>query len=550
VSELELVAPPGAQLARLAATLGARVAAKEGAERELELRFYDTFDGRLRRAGLVLAHVREAGAGGSPGRLVLCARPGSEVLMAAADQAVAGGAGVAAGADPGAGAAGLAVVPAVAPQGPMFARDLPAGRLRDRLATVSSPRALLGLAEVRAHVLELSLRDRLEKTIARGALVSAQPAGQSPGSPAAALRLRLHLRALRGYEAELVALRGSLEALSLTAAGEPLVDEAARAAGRAPEGVSSAISVALLATQRSDAAAVAVLRRLGEVVQANRAGAIAALDPEFLHDLRVALRRTRTVLKQLRGVFDPQALAHFREEFRWLAGQTSAARDLEVQLAEWEALAALAGERWRADLEPVAEVLARRRELALRACGRALGGERARRLAFEFGELLDGLVAQDESRRPDAARAIGALAGERIRSVYGRMRRRGGQITLSSPATDYHELRKQGKELRYLLELFGRPLFGADAVREPIGVLKDLQDVLGRHQDREAQIALLASLAGELARMPGGPAALMACGVLIERLHEDELAARREFAERFAPFAGGRIRALIREGLR
>jgi CHAD domain-containing protein len=528
VSELEMVAPPGARLARVAATLGARLGAEERREREAELIFYDTFDGRLRRAGLVLAHVRDSGDRGSDGRLVLCAAPAGQLL--AGDRA------------PGVDGPST-VVPGPPPSAPFSARELPAGALRDRLAGVVEVRALLELASVHARILELSVRDSLGKLIARGELLQWSRAGAPVGCGAP---VRLHLRALRGYERELDALRERLAGLALRAASEPLADEAARAAGRPPEGVDSGVSVALAASQRSDVAAVAVLRRLAEVMEANRQGAIEAIDPEFLHDFRVALRRTRTVLKQLRGVFAPPALAHFREEFRWLARATGPARDAEVQLLEWDALAALVGERWRADLEPVGAVLRRRRELEVRACGRALGGERARRLAQEWGELLDGLLAADDEQRPDAARPIGELAQERIGRAYERMRRRGALITDDSPAADYHELRKLGKELRYLFELFGRPLFGARAVRHPVAVLKELQDVLGRHQDREVQAALLRAIAGELARAPGGPEALMACGVLIERLRDDQLAARKEFAGCFARFADRRTRAAIR----
>ena len=70
----------------------------------------------------------------------------------------------------------------------------------------------------------------------------------------------------------------------------------------------------------------------------------------------------------------------------------------------------------------------------------------------------------------------------------------GGAIDASSPAEAYHELRKKGKELRYLLELFGVPLFPDEVVKPMIKSLKALQDVLGRHQDREVQTAMLRSL--------------------------------------------------------
>jgi CHAD domain-containing protein len=77
--------------------------------------------------------------------------------------------------------------------------------------------------------------------------------------------------------------------------------------------------------------------------------------------------------------------------------------------------------------------------------------------------------------------------------------------------------------------------------------LKALQDTLGRFQDREVQAALLRALSDELAAREGGGAALMAMGVLAERLEADRARARAEFAGRFATFARRRRRAAVRE---
>ena len=116
----------------------------------------------------------------------------------------------------------------------------------------------------------------------------------------------------------------------------------------------------------------------------------------------------------------------------------------------------------------------------------------------------------------------------------------------TAPPADYHELRKKGKELRYLLELFGPQLFDPDAVGELVGSLKDLQELLGRHQDREVQISLLIALADEVAGLPRGPRALMAMGVLVDRLRADEAAARTEFAAAFAQLVARERRRLVK----
>ncbi len=303
---------------------------------------------------------------------------------------------------------------------------------------------------------------------------------------------------------------------------------------RAP---STKAEIALAFDQRADGAAVMVLRGLLEVIGGNREGACAGRDSEFLHQLRIAVRRSRTVQRQLKTVFGPLELPGFRAEFRWLQRATSEARDLDVYVEDFEPMCAMVPEPFRSDLEPLGQVLRTWRLAANGEAARALRSRRAAELLADWDGQLDRLVEAELEGRPDAARPIGEVAGRRIRRAYKRVRRMGRAINADSPAEDYHELRKQAKELRYLLELFGVPLFSAEVVTPLIRSLKALQDVLGRHQDREVQVALLRCLAGEVAGLPGGPAALMAMGILLDRLQLDESHARVQFAESFAAFA-------------
>jgi CHAD domain-containing protein len=291
-----------------------------------------------------------------------------------------------------------------------------------------------------------------------------------------------------------------------------------------------------------------VLTALLGVIEANMAGALADLDSEFLHDLRVAVRRTRAVQRELRHVFEATALASFREEFRWLQRVTGDARDLDVYLLEFEAMRALVPRSIARDLDALQSVLAKRRLAARRRMVRALRSERAGSLLSRWSSFLQRLKEDaGGAGGHDAAVPIGAIAGERIAKVYTRMVRMGEAIDSQSPPGDYHELRKQGKELRYLLELFGAPLYPEGVVKPMIRSLKALQDVLGRHQDREVQVGTLRSLSDAVSAVADGPAALMAMGVLVERLEEEQLAARGQFAARFAAFASRGQRKLVRD---
>jgi CHAD domain-containing protein len=287
-----------------------------------------------------------------------------------------------------------------------------------------------------------------------------------------------------------------------------------------------------------------VLQHLLAAIEANLPGTLADVDTEFLHDLRVAVRRTRALQRELKGVFPPEQLAGFREGFRWLQGITGPTRDLDVYVLEFGRFREALPEPAASDLDPLEQLLADERKRAQRRMARALRSEKATRLLTDWAAFVDQLVEFPEGERPDAGTPIGELAGQRIRTVYRRMVKRGRAIEDTGPAEALHDLRKQGKELRYLLEFFA-VLYPADVVRPMVKTLKALQDTLGRFQDAEVQAGMLHEYRDALVARENGAAALMAMGLLVDRLERDQANARAAFAERFAAFAAPRQRELV-----
>jgi CHAD domain-containing protein len=500
------------------AVLGAQVSLRSEPLERVERTFYDTFDGRLHAAGR--ACLSEGG------RLALFEGDGT----------------------PGREIASVALADEPEQISPL---ELPSSALRDALVELVEVRALLRVARVRSRRRTLAVLDDLQKTVVR--IVVEQPVAVREDGRGVRLAARLRLAPVRGYEPALERLRHVLESrFGLSAAPGPLLEEAVLALGGVSGGVSAKVDVALEGSMRADVAAALVLRRLLEIMRANLPGTIAELDPEFLHDFRVAVRRSRAVQRELRDVFPAAPLARFRAEFRRLQQITSDVRDLDVYVIDFDDFRAQLPQSAAADLDPLLLVLRKRRAAAHRAMTRALRSARTRALLADWEAFLEEVGGGQGSGDavgapgPEAASTIAEIAGGRIGKVYRRMVRMGGAITPASPADDYHELRKQGKELRYLLELFGAA-FPDDVVKPMVRVLKSLQDCLGRHQDREVQIATLRSLGEEVADEPGGAAGLMAMGMLVERLKDEEVAARAEFAERFAAFASKSQRQLVRD---
>ena len=140
-------------------------------------------------------------------------------------------------------------------------------------------------------------------------------------------------------------------------------------------------------------------------------------------------------------------------------------RDLDVQLLEWEELVAPLSPERAAELEPLRAMLERRRA---RERTRLRRGLRGARFATHWPTGARSRTAPADDRRPRAALPIDAVAGERIREGLPRAWcATAARSTTDSPPEALHDLRKRGKELRYLLELFGSP-FADDAVVKPM----------------------------------------------------------------------------------
>jgi CHAD domain-containing protein len=248
----------------------------------------------------------------------------------------------------------------------------------------------------------------------------------------------------------------------------------------------------------------------------------------------------------LRQVFPSEPLARFRADFRWLQAVTGPTRDLDVCLLGLDDLCALLEERQRRDLAPLPRLLERRRDRERRMMVRALRSQRAAMLLRDWGEFLSGLEVDGGVRGDEAERPIVRVAGERIATVYRRMVKAGFAIDPHTPPEPLHALRKDGKELRYLLEFFAT-LYPVEVTKPMVRALKALQETLGLFQDRQVQAELLRSLGQDVTELQDKAAALIAMGQLVARLEQQQEDARAHFAERFQAFAARKQRTLVRE---
>ena len=415
---------------------------------------------------------------------------------------------------------------------PAFAWDLPAGRLRSDLGELIEMRRLLPLVELEGGSEELRLLDRREKTVARLRLEGwrVRPAG---GKSAKRMPPRLVAVPVRGFERDFARLIGLLEHEGLKRDETPLLERAYEACGLEPGDYRAKVQIPLEPELPAHLAMRRIHRQLLETIRRNEPGLRENLDSEFLHDFRVAVRRTRSALTQVKGVFPVPALKRFRKEFAWLGGHTGALRDLDVYLLKLDDYRASLPAEAAAGLGALEELLRRKQKIEHRRVARALDTKRYRRLLSGWEAFLADEEAPDT---PPTGRApIAEVARDRILKAHARVIKKGRAIGPDSPDEKLHRLRIDGKKLRYLLEFF-RDLYEPKKIAGVIKALKGLQDNLGDFNDLSVQQGAMTHFAEELAELHAPAAPLLALGQLIGNLigrHDEE---RRRFHEQFDRF--------------
>ena len=426
-----------------------------------------------------------------------------------------------------------------------FAGDLPSANLRDLLAPVMEMRALLPVAEVGTRRTRLRLLDDNAKTVVR--LVIDHPAVKIDARRQAVLPIRLSLQPVRGYDDWYGAVRRTLDNLDpLRPAQADMLTEALAAIGRRPQDYSSKMNVELDPSMSAAAAAVRIHRYLLDTLERNVQGTLDDTDSEFLHDFRVAVRRTRSALSQVKGVFPEEVTAHFRGEFGWLGQITGPTRDLDVYLLEYEKYRDSLPEAMRDDLALFHAFLVAHQRREQRRLRRLLQGERFGKLLADWRTFLDRPPAFAPEEAPSAALPVAEVASRRIWRMYRRVRKEGRAITPQSPASDLHELRKSCKKLRYLIEFFVS-IYPEEAVKPLVKALKRLLDNLGEFQDLEVHADHLREFTGQMQAEGEVPlSTLLSMGGLVAGLLQRQVAAREVFDKRFKRFDVPENRAAYR----
>jgi triphosphatase len=228
-------------------------------------------------------------------------------------------------------------------------------------------------------------------------------------------------------------------------------------------------------------------------VAANAAGAAASRDPEYLHQLRVGLRRLRSALRALRDFAPADATQALVGSLRATLPPLGVARDWDVvtELLERRIVPAAAG---GLDFAAALRWVKRRRGSARRQARDVAASS-----AFQL-LMIDAMTWAETSRRtPDPAAAVlepAPAAASFAKRAVARLIRKVEQAAAEGDWTNAearHRVRIRLKRLRYVCEFFA-DCFKRKRVRRYLEHLEGLQDLLGELNDLATARRLFADL--------------------------------------------------------
>ncbi|ORW49275.1 hypothetical protein AWB90_10320 [Mycobacterium paraense] len=296
--------------------------------------------------------------------------------------------------------------------------------------------------------------------------VTAWAAGNSDAPPAE--------QEWREWELELVENNGAADTELLGRLSNRLLD-----AGAAPAGHGSKLARVLGEAARPDETQQpadpvhrAVAEQVAELLVWDRAVRADAYDA--VHQMRVTIRKIRSLLADSQGAAESSDIAWIQDELRELANVLGVARDAEVLAERYQqALDKLPPELVRGRIrERLVEGARRRYQTGLR---RSLIAMRSQRY-FRLLDALDAWVAEIPTTAPGEEAAPVTLE-----AAYQKVRKAAEAAAAVEPGADaeldlaLHRIRKRAKRLRYTAAATGAVRVSEQA--------KVIQTLLGDHQD-------------------------------------------------------------------
>ena len=254
-------------------------------------------------------------------------------------------------------------------------------------------------------------------------------------------------------------------------------------------------------------------------------------DPEGVHQMRVALRRLRTICALFRRDIPSPAFQAVSSEARWLMQQLGPARD-------WDVFAEATVNRLIAavpdvDLDGLREAVEQQRKSSYTGLQTVLADVRCSRFLLSLGHLVERRGWRNEIDSEALAvlsQPLPTLADKILTRLHRKALRRGAHFRQLNTGTQ-HDLRIDLKKLRYAAEFFS-PLYVTQAsAKRYASRLARLQTSLGQVRDIASTRILLDAI-----RKDDQPALQLAIGAVAGWQARDQIVLAKRLRGRWRRF--------------
>ncbi|WP_200763780.1 CHAD domain-containing protein [Nitrosophilus alvini] len=212
-------------------------------------------------------------------------------------------------------------------------------------------------------------------------------------------------------------------------------------------------------------------------------------DPEFLHRFRVSLRRVRTLVNEMKEVFDQTETAHFKKGLTQVAKATNKKRDIDVFIQKTHSIIPSLPDRCRYGYKEFLKELYFLEKEEFEKLKNIISGREFSSFKKDYEEMIFGkkLIKRDMKNIP-----VSKIVHKHIKKRYGKILKMKKKLQ-SFNENDFHKLRIECKKLRYLLEFF-HSILSTKKTKRLISRLKGIQDILGEYNDMNIEYNLLCDI--------------------------------------------------------
>lgn len=269
-----------------------------------------------------------------------------------------------------------------------------------------------------------------------------------------------------------------------------------------------------------------------EAAQAHEQGVIhKSEDTEFLHEYRVCLRKTRSLVSLMKAIFPVQAHQQIKQQLADIMRPSNEARDLDVYLLDQEDYRQMLPEELATGLPAMFEDFTKRHVSAYKALKAWLSSDqyhKAMTQCLTWFRDMQGHNPVAKGQQPVQKRV-----NKQVLKKYQKILKLGAAINPDTPDEQVHDLRLECKKFRYLLDFFA-PLYPQFELDKLIKKLKKMQNTLGAFNDYSVQQEALHKYLDEAQPEKN---LHMSVGALILVLAQKQIEQRQRVEKKFAAFA-------------